>query len=189
MDFAEDVSKTNWAIEASWENGVPFGDADIFDGIDKTDRYNLVISADRPTFINFLNQNRTFFFNTQWFFSYVPEWRRSFDSLGPFNVLTTFTISTGYFQDRLLPAVTFVYDWKSNSGAALPQLQYRFTENFSATFGAAFFMGRFQRRELPLNQLSLGNQRGRHSYYSHTEQALAQVRDRDEVFFKLRYTF
>jgi hypothetical protein len=189
MDFAEDTTKTNWAIEATWENGLPFGEADDFDGIHNTDRYNLVISADRPTFINFLNQNRTFFFNTQWFFSYVPEWRRSYDSLGPFNVLTTFTITTGYFQDRLLPGITFVYDWKSNSGAALPQIQYRFTENFSATFGAAFFMGRPQTREYPLNPLSLTNHVGRYQYVSFTEQGLSPVRDRDEVFFKLRYTF
>lgn len=189
LDFAEDTTKTNWAVETTWENDLPFGDADQFGGLTNTDRYNLVISADRPTFINFLNQNRTFFFNTQWFFSYVPEYRNSFDTLGPFNVRTTFTVTTGYFQDRLLPGMTFVYDWKSNSGAALPQLQYRFTENFSATFGAAFFMGRFQGRDAALNPLSLGNRRGAHAYTNWTEQGLSPVRDRDEVFFKLRYTF
>ena len=65
-------------------------------------RLNLTVSVDRPTFINFLNPNRTFFFNTQWFFQYLHGLRHGLH--GPtvrFNVLFTFAIFTGYFQDRL----------------------------------------------------------------------------------------
>ena len=101
----------------------------------EVDRYNLTISVDRPTFINFLNQNRTFFFNTQWFFQWINGYERGFYGNGPFNMLATFTVTTGYFQDRLLPGVTFVYDFGSVSGGILPELTYRFTENFSATVG------------------------------------------------------
>jgi hypothetical protein len=65
-------------------------------------------------------------------------------------MLATFTVSTGYFQDRLLPSVTFVYDFRSNSGAVLPEVTYRFTENFSASFGLAGFFGRYEKKEAPL---------------------------------------
>ena len=43
--------------------------------------------------------------------------------------------------------MTWVYDVQSNSGAALPKIQYRFTESFSATFGIALFWGRYQAKE------------------------------------------
>ena len=71
MDFAEDFTKSNWGVEFTWEKDILLGDNDQIDGLGEVDRYNLTISVDRPTFINFLNQNRTFFINTQWFLQYV----------------------------------------------------------------------------------------------------------------------
>ena len=131
-DFAEDVTKSNWGVEATWIANNPYTDNDSFAGVSQSDTMNLTISVDRPTFINFLNPGRTFFFNSQVFFQYVTDYKAGYTSNGPFNMLGTFTIQTGYFQDRLLPGITFVYDVNSNSGAILPQLTYRFTENFSA---------------------------------------------------------
>ena len=98
---------------------------------------------DRPTFVNFLNANRTFFINSQWFFNYLPGHTKGFTTFGsPFNVLFTFAVFTGYYQDRLLPQLVTVYDFGSKSGGFLPQLGYRFTEAFSVTFGVSFFIGK-----------------------------------------------
>jgi hypothetical protein len=193
MDFAEDVTKSNWGIESAWVQGGVFQDANKVNGTTKASTLNLTVSVDRPTFINFLNANRTFFFNSQVFFQYIPDYHESFiNTLGPWNFLGTFTISTGYFQDRLLPSVTFVYDVKSNSGAALPQVQYRFTENFSATVGVESFMGRFQNRDMALEPVALTNEAAQGSpgpYHTVTEQGLSPIRQRDEVFLRVRYTF
>ncbi len=189
MDFAEDFTKSNWGFELTWIEGLPFTNNDRWDATSDADLYNLTISVDRPTFINFLNQNRTFFINTQWFFQYVNGYENSFTSNGPFNMLATLTVTTGYFQDRLLPGVTFVYDVRSNSGAALPSVTYRFTENFSATVGMAGFMGRFQEKTPPLYTTALGNRVGRGAYSSHVENGLSPIRERDELYLRIRYTF
>jgi hypothetical protein len=188
-DFAEDWSKTNWGIEATWLEGVPVTDRNSVDGITEVDQYNLTISVDRPTFVNFLNLNRTFFFNSQWFLSYVPQWTDAFNSNGAWNILGTFTVLTGYFQDRLFTALTLVYDIQSNSGAGLPSLTYRFSDAFSATFGLGFFFGRYQPRVPFFMPQALGNRAGRHAYTDFVENGLAIVRDRDEAFIRLRYTF
>ena len=151
---------------------------------------NLTISVDRPTFINFLNPGRTFFFNSQVFFQYVMDYKAGFTSNGPFNMLGTFTIQTGYFQDRMLPGITFVYDVNSNSGAILPQLTYRFTENFSASVGMNFFFGRFETTDMAIAPLgTVGTEAGHLAYRDGIENALAVVRERDEAFLRLRYTF
>ncbi len=90
----------------------------------------------------------------------------------------------------MFPSVTFVYDVKSNSSAALPQIQYRFTESFSAAIGVALFGGRPQFKKMSLEPVSLSNHAGGNgAYHNATEQALAQVRDRDELYLRLRYTF
>ncbi len=144
MDFAEDFTKSNWSVEFTWIEGLPYADANSLTATNKADSYNLTVSVDRPTFINFLNQNRTIFFNSQWFFQWINGYERGFYSNGPFNMLATFTVSTGYFQDRLLPGFTLVYDFHSVSGAGLANVTYRFTENFSATVGMAGFFGHYQ---------------------------------------------
>jgi hypothetical protein len=190
LDFAEDVTKSNWGMEASWIANNPFTNNDSFAGVTQSDTLNLTVSVDRPTFINFLNPGRTFFFNSQVFFQYITSYKDGFTVNGPFNMLGTFTIQTGYFQDRLLPGVTFVYDLNSRSGAALPQLTYRFTENFSASVGMNFFFGRFETVDTPIAPLGvIGNEAGRDAYKDGAENALAVVRERDEAYLRLRYTF
>jgi hypothetical protein len=190
MDFAEDYSKSNWGIEFTWVNDIHFGDNNSPDAIDEADAYRLSISVDRPTFVNFLNANRTFFFNTQWFFQYTDGWNRGYTIDGPWDVFGVFSVGTGYFQDRLLPSLTVVYFVMNNSLAFLPDITYRFTENFQVTFGIAAFMGREEERPMPINELAIATQRfGRNAYKSSVENGLAVIRERDEIFLRLRYTF
>ena len=190
FDFAEDVTKSNWGSELTWISNQRFTNNDRFDGVTESGTINLTVSVDRPTFINFLNQNRTFFFNSQWFFQYITDYDKGFTSNGPYNILGTFTIQTGYFQDRLLPGVTFVYDRRSNSGAALTSVGYRFSERFSATIGMNFFWGRFQTTDMPIQNLgTVGSEVGSAAYTRGVENGLAVVRERDEFFMRLRYTF
>ena len=85
--------------------------------------------------------------------------------------------------------MTFVYDFQSNSGAFLPKLTYRYTENFSVTFGMAFFMGRSEARRMSLDPSSLTNRTGRHAYRDFVENGVSPVRERDEMFLRVRYTF
>jgi hypothetical protein len=190
LDFAEDYTKSNWGAEATWISNVKYTDNDSFNGVNTADTFNVTVSVDRPTFITFLNPNRTFFYNSQVFFQYISNYRSGFTSNGPFNMLGTFTVQTGYFQDRLLPGVTFVYDINSNSGAALPSITYRFTESFSATVGMNFFWGRWEFEDQPIAPLgTIGSEVGKLAYQDGVENGLAVVRERDELFLRIRYTF
>jgi hypothetical protein len=194
-DYAEDYTKSNWGLEWTWIPDVAYGDSASESMITRVDTFNLTLSVDRPTFINFLNQNRTFFITTQWFFQYIDGYRQSFTTpRGPFNVLGILFIQTGYFQDRLLPKLTLVYDVKSVSAAVIVEFTYRFSDTFSMAFGTAFFMGREFLTDMSVNPLAYGNrcnsdECGGHPYKNSTTPGLGIVRDRDEVFFRLRYTF
>ena len=183
------MTKTNWGMEFTWIPNLPTGNNGELDGISETDQFNLTIAMDRPTFINFLNQNRTFFITTQWFTRYTKDYEKGMPGQGPWSLLGILNISSGYFQDRLLPGVTFVYDKRSNSAAVLPSVGYRFTENFSATFGFAIFSGRTESRTPALTPISLGNRVGKGSYSSHVDRGLSLIRERDEIYLRVRYTF
>ncbi|MDJ0785794.1 MAG: hypothetical protein QNK05_03235 [Myxococcota bacterium] len=190
VDFAEDTTKSNWSFEFTWIEDQPFGSVDEIDGNEDVDLWNLTVSVDRPTFINFLNANRTFFFNSQWFFQYINGHTKGHAANGPWNVFMTFAVSTGYFQDRLLPNLVMVYDFSSNSSALLPSITYRFNEAFSASFGVAFFAGRFEERSAEIRPLGTPpNLQGSTRNSSFVENGLSAIRQRDEVFLRIRYTF
>jgi hypothetical protein len=189
-DFAEDYTKSNWSMEFTWINGLPQSNNNSYDLTSDVDDFNLTVSMDRPTFINFLNANRTFFINSQWFFQYRKGWDEGMSTNGPWNVLATFAVFTGYFQDRLNPTLVFVYDFRSKSGGVLPQVNYRFSENFSLTLGAAIFSGSQNLVAMPVNGIAPASPRtGANAYQDPTEPGLSLIRDRDEVFMTLRYTF
>ncbi len=189
MDFAEDVSKSNWALEFTWVDDVLQTDNDEQNGLSEVDTFNLSISADRPTFINFLNANRTLLFNAQVFVRYVSGYRKGFPSNGPWSTLVTLTATTGYFQDRLNPSLTLVYDVGSDSGAVLGQVQYRYSSNFSATMGFALFAGRTQRKDMAINPIASRNRTGRGAGKDFVDNGLSAIRDRDELFVRVRYSF
>jgi len=190
MDFAEDTLKTNWGMELTWVEREYFADGGSFDGVSESDTVNLTISVDRPTFIRFLNPNRTFFFNSQWFLNYIPSYGSRFTATGPLNLLFTFTASTGYYQDRLQPSFTALHDVRSASGAAMPALTYRYSESFSVTVGLLYFWGRTELRDMPIRDLTpVTNRTGRRAYKVGVENSLSQVRRRDELYLRARWTF
>jgi hypothetical protein len=189
-DFAHDDTGSNWSIEATWINGQSFGIQTEERGWGLRDTYNMTVSVDRPTFINFLNPNRTFFFNAQLFMRYITDYEGGgeFGVAGPFSALGTLSVFTGYFQDRLLPAVTWVHDINSGSGGLVTQVTYRFSQDFSTTFGIAGFYGDPSERALALTPALLTNQGG--DYKADLDyRGLAPISERDEVFLSLRYTF
>lgn len=192
MDFAEDRSKTNFGIEFSWINNVSMIDNNAFDGITQANELNLTVSMDRPTFVNFLNPNRSFFINSQWFFQYRTDYNSGWTANGPVNVLGTLTILTGYHQDRLNPQITGVYDFMSRSGGLLAQFEYRVTAAFSVAVGLNYFFGRTQFVDTPINGIAPGQNWAFDSnrrYQDPNDQLLSLIRDRDELFMRIRYAF
>ncbi len=187
-DFAEDVLLTSSSLEFTWIHDAPFASNRSSDLRQEADVLNLTISIDRPTFIRFLSKDRTFFLNTQVFLRYIAGYDSSFDVDGPLSALGTFTVATGYFQDRLLPAATWVHDVRSGSGGLVGQITYRFSEAFSATVGALAFYGQPDENRLPLHPIALPDTQTDFAARTRFE-GLSAIAERDELFLRVRYTF
>ncbi len=188
VDFAEDWTKTSWGIEFTWITPTSYASNASRSLLQDADTFNLTVSIDRPTFVNFLNHNRTFFLNTQVFFRYVSGHDSSFDTAGPLSVLATFAIATGYFQDRLLPSLVFVHDFATPSGGVVSQITYRMTEAFSVTVGLLAFYGGPGVNRVPTHPLLLFDTQTQFDARTRYE-GLSAISERDELFLRLRYTF
>jgi len=177
-------------VEFSWVSAVPYADSLSPTGLGWSDELSLAISVDRPTFVSLLNASRTLYLNTQWFFRYLVDYEQGFHANGPVDVFFTVQLATSYFQDRLQPALTSLYDFRSRSGGIAPSLQVRLAESLSLTVGMLHFFGRTQFRDLPVRDIRpASNQVGRHAYRVAVENGLAELRGRDEFFLRLRWAF
>jgi hypothetical protein len=195
VDFSEDFTLTNWGIELTWTHDKDFVNSEVPSLKSDSDVLALTVSVDRPTFIRFLNYERTFFFNMQWFFEYIPDHEgegdrdsyRGYAAYGPWTALGVFTFETGFFQDRLLPNATFVYDVRSRSGAVSLKMRYRFTSQFSVTIGMDHFYGPGDSYIIPIGLGALGE--SNQTYRAERFERLNAVRERDELNLRFRYTF
>ncbi len=148
VDFAEDRTGTSWGIEFAWTHDAHVANSSERSGISSVDPMVLSVSIDRPTFFNFLNPNRSFFLNFQFFLQYVDAFKGGGSedgnfpyAEGPWSGLATFTFFTGYFQDRLNPRATLVYEPTTHQGIVLWSLNYRWTATFSTALGVNHFFG------------------------------------------------
>jgi len=190
FDFPEPRTGTSWSFEASWTEGVHLGDFDSVSGNTEVDLYALAVAVERPTFVRFLNAERTLHLRTEWFVEYAAGWRRGFARSRALEAAGVLAVSTGYFRDRLLPSLALVY-WVSNASfGVVPQVTWRFSESLSATVGLAAFAGREESRPMALAGLSPATERfGRHAYRTSVENGLSLIRERDELFLRIRYAF
>jgi hypothetical protein len=120
--------------------------------------------------------------------SYLAGYQKGMLRDGPWTTLVLVNVNTGYFQDRFLVDASAVYDFTSQSAALLPSVQYRFTENFSVTVGAGVFAGGWQQREMGINQFSAQSDVTLNNHV-YVENGISPVRDLDNFFVRLRYTY
>ena len=190
VDFTEDRTKTSWGVEFTWVEDAPYQNARADRGFSREDTLNLTISLDRPTFINFLNANRTVFFNAQFFLRYIPNYERrdTFAVDGPAAMLATLTAFTGFYQDRLMTFLTLVHEVESNSGGQIWTVSYRITEAFSVTVGLSNFFGQPRRLRVP-DRPAVARFHGADYTARQNYQGVSPLAERDEIFFNIRHTF
>jgi hypothetical protein len=195
VDFAEGRTKTSWSLELSWSADKLFSNLNSYDMTNESDEFVLTVSVDRPTFFNFLNPNRSFFINFQFFLRHLTDYvggRDDKDGMfgvaeGPWDGLMTLTMFTGYFQDRLAPRFTFVYSPTTSTGAALTGLSYRWNDAFSTSLAFNHFFGHPTQTQQAYFPLSL---RGRKDTTSEAiTRGLSAVRNRDVAIMTMRMTF
>jgi hypothetical protein len=195
VDFAEGRTKTSWGIEFSWTANRLFPTTLGRRGLHTSDDFALTISVDRPTFFNFLNPNRSFFVNFQFFMRYLPSYEGGAagrDGMwgvqhGKWDGLATLFFFTGYFQDRLQPRMIVVFAPTSQSGAFLTGLSYRWNDAFSTALAWNSFFGndvQVSQAEFPI---------ALRSTIRTTNEAITRglnaVRHRDVAVLTFRYTF
>jgi hypothetical protein len=195
VDFAEGRTKTSWGIEFSWTADKLYGNNKAFDMTNQSDEYVLSISVDRPTFFNFLNPNRSFFINFQFFLRYLTDYTGGRDDKdgmfgtaeGPWDGLASLLFFTGYFQDRLQPRFIMVYSPTTSTGAVLSGMSYRWNDSFSTNLAVNHFFGHSTTIQQAYYPLALRTRSD--TTFEAITRGLSAVRNRDVAVLTMRMTF
>jgi hypothetical protein len=155
----------------------------------------LSISIDRPTFFNFLNPNRSFFVNFQFFLRYLADYTGGRDDKdgmfgvaeGPWDGLAMLFLNTGYFQDRLQPRFVFLYGPTTSTGAVISGVSYRWNDAFSTSLNLNHFFGHPTQLQQAYYPIALRTRKD--TTAEAITRSLAAVRNRDVGILTMRMTF
>jgi hypothetical protein len=115
------------------------------DGVDSSDVFLAVVGLDRPTYIPFLNRNRTAFLTFQTFFEHIVDYEEGGRATGmvPYqdNIITTFQMQNFWRNDSIILTNLVAYDWMAQAWIWGPKLRWIVTNNVFFDLGVNMLWG------------------------------------------------
>ncbi|RTL52256.1 MAG: DUF1302 family protein [Rhodocyclaceae bacterium] len=130
-------------LEGALTHGEEFANTSRPELYSKNNTFRSVIGIDRPTFIPFINPNRTTLLSAQLFYQHIynheayqgtagrvgmPDWED--------NVIGTLLIKGFMNNDRVSPQLILARDFGARAWVASPQVEWNLTDDLKLTFGA-----------------------------------------------------
>lgn len=143
MDFQIEAAKAAVRIEAALTDGEEFPNTKREHLYSKNNVFRSVIGIDRPTFIRWINPNRTTLFSGQLFYQHIFQHEYEQGPLGPVgmpdwkdNVIGTLLIKAFLMNDRVSPQLILARDFRAHAWVAAPQVEWLFSDKLKLVVGA-----------------------------------------------------
>lgn len=196
VDYFEPRSGIVFRVESSYTWDEPVQNQRRPDWLDHSDVMRFSIGMDRPTFIKFLNPNRTFFLSTQIFnttyLDHEGDGDEGFVTPRDNWILTLFA-QTHYLRDQVIPQAFFVWEAQTGSFVSGASVEWLITNRWSAEVGTNVIWGGRMRQNHdvgPFTSFTLdGDFSQKQSVLGYASEGIGALRDNDEVFVRLRYQF
>lgn len=143
MDFQIEPAKAAVRLEAAFTDGEEFPNTLRERLYSKNKVFRSVIGIDRPTFVPWINPNRTTLFSGQLFYQHIFDHELKRGLYGPVgmpdwkdNFIGTLLIKAFLMNDRVSPQLILARDFRAHAWVASPQLEWLFSDNLKLTVGA-----------------------------------------------------
>ena len=144
MDYFHDASGIVFRIESSYTFDELVNNTRRPNWVDTSDVVRFSLGLDRPTFIRFLNKNRTFFLSAQifdtWYLDHEGGGTDGF-FVDDHNLLYTFFWQTQYRRDTIVPSGFFVWEDASDTWVFGANVQWLINNHWSIK-GGVHLVGR-----------------------------------------------
>ena len=199
FDYFESYTGVVFRIESSITIDELVNNTRRPDWTDTSDVMRWSIGLDRPTWIKWLNKDRTFFLSMQIFDTwYLDHDGGNHDGMfvDEHNFITTFFYIANYMRDTLKPVGFIVWEDASNSWVAGQSVEWLIDNHWSikggfntiwgGTTNARHDSGPFRSFVVPG---ASGNDPYNQSVFGVAREGIGALRDNDEVFLQLKYQF
>ena len=148
-DFYIDSIKSAFRVEFAWTNGEEFANTARPRLFSESDVIRYVVGWDRPTFIPFLNKNRSFLISAQVFGQHLLNYEKHDGPFGPVGIpdwqenwVGTLLFQGFYKNDTVQPRIIMAYDVRARAGAVAPQVDWLISDNWRMVVGANIKVGK-----------------------------------------------
>lgn len=143
LDFQSEAAKAAFRLEAAMTKGEEFSNTARPELYSSNKVFRSVIGIDRPTFVDFINPNRTTLFSAQIFYQHIFDHQVSQGLYGPVGMpdwkdsyTGTLLIKAFLMNDRLSPQLITAYDFKAKAAVYAPSIEWLFSDALKLTLGA-----------------------------------------------------
>lgn len=143
MDFQWLAANAAIRLEGALTNGEEFPNTLRPELYSKNKVWRSVIGIDRPTFIPFINPNRTTLISAQLFYQHIFNHQLEQGAFGPVgmpdwkdNVIGTLLIKAFLANDRVSPQLITAYDVRAKALVTSPQIDWIVSNKLKLSFGA-----------------------------------------------------
>jgi len=147
-DFYVDSLKSSIRMELAWTTGEEFANTLRPRLFSESDVVRYVFGWDRPTFIPFLNKNRSFLISAQLFGQHLLDHELEQRPLGKAGIpdwednwIATLLVKGFYLQDRFSPQIIAAYDVRAQSAAIVPTIDWLLSDNWRLIVGLNIKVG------------------------------------------------
>lgn len=145
MDFQSEALGAAFRFEGAMTWGEEFANTNREQLYSKNRVWRSVIGVDRPTFVSWINPNRTTLFSAQLFWQHIFDHERVDGGVGDRgipdfkdNFIGTLLMKGFLAGDRISPQLIIARDFRSRTHAIAPALEWSTTDKLKFTFGANF---------------------------------------------------
>ncbi len=147
-DFYSEKLKSAFRVEFAWTTGEEFPNTLRPELYSESNVIRWVVGWDRPTFIPFLNKNRSFLISAQLFGQHlldheledgpfgkvgIPDWKN--------NVVGTLLFKGFYKNDQVSPQLLMAYDAKAQAGTVAPSIDWLISDSWRFVIAANLKFG------------------------------------------------
>ena len=149
-DFYIDPLKSAFRVELAHTSGEEFADTSASNLNSESDVIRWVIGWDRPTYIRWLNPNRTFLLSAQIFGQHLLDHKSISHPITGHQIgfqdwkngyIGTFLFQGFFRNDRVLPRIIAAYDFRAKAAVLGPAVDYLINDNLRLIFGANIKLG------------------------------------------------
>jgi len=204
FDYFEPWSGIVFRVESSWTFDELVQNTRSANWIDTSEVMRWSIGLDRPTFIPWLNKDRTFFLSMQvfdtWYMDHEGDKHTGYLQ-DEHNFITTFFWIGNYMRDKVKPVGFFVWEESSNSYVFGQNVEWFIDNHWSIKAGLHMIwegdenfrhdMGPYTSYIKPYMTGSAAGFRDTYqqSIFGVGREGIGALRNNDEVFFQLKYQF